>query len=172
VRPVTGWIIGFAKCSKSGGWDEPCTEGAESSMELKEVFSCVANNALPSRRGMALRVVLGPRCGCTLVGADGTRRWRCGQGWLGCVGMIGGGTMARASEAIPGMLLRVTRRWRRGVVCKLRYAVGFRVRRIGGAVVSRGNVVTGDASAINRWSKAWSGGWRTVTLCSGETGGR
>jgi hypothetical protein len=52
--------------------------------------------------------------------------------------------MVVAGRVTPGKLLCVTRRWRRGVLRKLRLAVEFLVSLMGGALVRRGNVMMGD----------------------------
>ena len=85
--------------------------------------------------------------------------------------MTGMGSMIVACGLTPGKLLRVTRRWRRGVVCKLLLAVGFLVRIIGGASVMRGTVSMGDSSITLCSSSRASCCWSNRTLCSSEIGG-
>ena len=95
-------------------------------------------------------------------------RWRC-RGV--CTGMIGIGSIVLASLDTPGMLLRVTRRCRRGVARKSRLAVGFLVSRMGGASVIRGNVMMGEASITLCSSSRAACCSANLTLCSSKIGG-
>jgi hypothetical protein len=80
--------------------------------------------------GTAVRVDSLPQGGCTLVGTAALLPLR------GLVGLIIGiGSITRGTGSIPGVLLHVTRQWRRGVVFNVRFAVGFRACMMSGASV-------------------------------------
>jgi hypothetical protein len=137
-----------------------------SSCKVSKLIACLVTIRWWAPLGIALRVTRGPRCGWTRVGVAVV--WRSRGGWEGMTGM---GSMIVACGLTPGKLLRVTRRWRRGVVRKLRLAVGFLVRIIGEASVMRGNVSMGDSSITLCSSSRASCCWSNHTLCSSKIGG-
>ena len=116
--------------------------------------------------GMAVRVARGPRRGCTLVGSSSRCRPR-----AVCPGITGIGSIKIGDGLIPGVLLRVVRRWSRGVARKSRLAVGLRVSAMGWASVSRGIVMMGDSSITLCSSSRAARCCSMVTLCVSETGG-
>ena len=79
-------------------------------------------------RGTGVVVVRLPLGGCVLVGTAGMWGFRRDEspGW-------GSGSITVGHGFMPGVLLRVTRRCRRGVLANVRFAVGFRDCIIGGA---------------------------------------
>ena len=99
-----------------------------------------------------------PLGGCVLVGTVGTRGVRRDESpcW-------GSGSMTFGHVVMPGVLLRVTRRCRRGVLANVRFAVGFRDCIIGGALDILVMGIMGYVSIPLCSSSLWAA--VTVTLC-------
>ncbi len=102
--------------------------------------------------------------GCVLVGTSRMRGFR-RAGSLGW----GSGSITVGHGVMPGVLLRVTRLCRRGVLANVRFAVGFRDCIIGGASDIRVMGIMGYVSITLCSSSLWAP--VTVTLCGVARGG-